>query len=435
MLTANTNTHYASFLQRTAAVLVDSIVLLVPQSLVYFLLITAFINRFGYTDPEMIAIAQVLWGNVTGLVIAWIYFASTESSAKKATIGKMILRLTVVDSSGNALTFGRASARYWLKLISAIPFGAGFLLALFTKRKQALHDILAKAYVIQYKRDTSICANSEIPPSFYLAAHNEIGSELIDNALWIKSCALYPNDESQQKYYYISTRALQLQAEALSISPDDLDLSKAKQHKPSDYREVLTEALKTLKNSRKHQVAALVALLLFLSLITGIYYGVTYFYNNVYWTTYRPSSFQEFTVIFSQKNRTIAYIGASKVKYRYGKAIYIYKPNQFYKDNSYPDPVVIFTQPFSDVNIVQGNPFSGDDIGLPYSLHHPVGKLFSPSQLEDSRKKYFEDIKTENQRIADDNFRRLQESNREREELNRSIEAGFESMRKTIDGW
>jgi uncharacterized RDD family membrane protein YckC len=83
------------------------------------------------------------------LMLGWIYYASMESSSWQATLGKKILGLKVTDLSGNRITFARASGRFFGKILSGMILGIGFLMAGFTARKQALHDILAGCLVLR----------------------------------------------------------------------------------------------------------------------------------------------------------------------------------------------------------------------------------------------------------------------------------------------
>jgi len=73
-----------------------------------------------------------------------------ESSPQQGTLGKMALRLKVVDLQGNRISFARASARHFAKLISLIFF-IGYIMAGFTERKQALHDMIAETRVLRVR--------------------------------------------------------------------------------------------------------------------------------------------------------------------------------------------------------------------------------------------------------------------------------------------
>ena len=97
--------------------------------------------------PEMTLGNGVL--NLLSLLAGWVYFGFTESSSWQATIGKKLLNLKVTDMSGNRLTFGRASGRYFAKILSGLTCLIGFVMAAFTEKKQALHDMVANTLVVK----------------------------------------------------------------------------------------------------------------------------------------------------------------------------------------------------------------------------------------------------------------------------------------------
>ena len=76
----------------------------------------------------------------------------TEVLAKSSNIGtaKVAQRLTSASfiDAIHRFGFGRASGRYFAKFLSWITLLVGFFMAGFTRRKQALHDIVAKTLVI-----------------------------------------------------------------------------------------------------------------------------------------------------------------------------------------------------------------------------------------------------------------------------------------------
>jgi len=83
------------------------------------------------------------------ILIHWLYWAGLESSGYQATLGKMALGLIVTDLKGEPIAFGRATGRYFGKFISALLLGIGFLMAGWTEKKQALHDIMAGTLVVK----------------------------------------------------------------------------------------------------------------------------------------------------------------------------------------------------------------------------------------------------------------------------------------------
>ncbi|MDB5295777.1 MAG: hypothetical protein JWO31_1760, partial [Phycisphaerales bacterium] len=81
--------------------------------------------------------------------VGWLYSAGFESSRRRATPGKMLFGAFVTDAGGRRSSFARASGRYAGKLVSAVPFGAGYVVALFTGRRRALHDLMAGTLVLR----------------------------------------------------------------------------------------------------------------------------------------------------------------------------------------------------------------------------------------------------------------------------------------------
>ena len=127
---------YAGFWARFAAYFVDSAIVIILSLAVLF--------------------ASTLAGDTAALIgqfLAWIiyalYWPAMESSPRQATFGKSLLGLQVTDMDGARLSFLRAFLRNIAKIISTIPLYLGFVLAAFTGRKQALHDMITKCLVVR----------------------------------------------------------------------------------------------------------------------------------------------------------------------------------------------------------------------------------------------------------------------------------------------
>ncbi len=153
---------YAGFWLRFVAYLIDSVILSVGVfALVIPLLLLmgmgAFFERLAhhsYEPPNPAAIAGILSLVFTFIAVSvllkWLYFAYLESGEKQATWGKQALGLYVTDGAANRVTFGRASGRFFAKMISSlIPLGIGYIMAGFTEKKQALHDMIAGCLVLR----------------------------------------------------------------------------------------------------------------------------------------------------------------------------------------------------------------------------------------------------------------------------------------------
>lgn len=83
-------------------------------------------------------------------VIAWLYFALMESSKYQATLGKKLMKIKVVDLNGERISFSKATGRFFGKLLSRLLLGLGFLMMLFTKKRQCLHDKMTATVVIKH---------------------------------------------------------------------------------------------------------------------------------------------------------------------------------------------------------------------------------------------------------------------------------------------
>ena len=143
------NIIYAGFWKRFAALIIDSILLSVVGFVVSF--IAGFIFAMSYPmESSGEAVLSVLT-SIIGLALNWVYFAAMESSKMQATLGKLALGIQVADLNGNRISFARATGRYFAKILSGLILGIGYLMAAFTKRKQALHDIIAECLVINRK--------------------------------------------------------------------------------------------------------------------------------------------------------------------------------------------------------------------------------------------------------------------------------------------
>lgn len=132
---------YAGFWKRLAALLIDFVVMLVlsiPVWVIIALLLVAG-GSDGFTP---------LLSNAMSVAIAWAYFAGFESSRLQATPGKFLLKIQVADSEGGRITLGRATIRHFAKTFSALILFIGYLMAAFTRKKQALHDKAAFCLVI-----------------------------------------------------------------------------------------------------------------------------------------------------------------------------------------------------------------------------------------------------------------------------------------------
>jgi uncharacterized RDD family membrane protein YckC len=88
---------------------------------------------------------------LAAVVIAWLYEALMTSSPSGATLGKQVAGIRIVRTSGAQLSFARATGRHFAKYMITpwVPLAIGYIMAAFTARKQALHDMIADTLVMQ----------------------------------------------------------------------------------------------------------------------------------------------------------------------------------------------------------------------------------------------------------------------------------------------
>lgn len=143
---------HAGFWRRCAAMMIDGMLLGVIMLVLQSMIGIGAMGMIGASgDPGsgvMALIGLYVLVTVVGFVGQWLYFALFESRATQATPGKMALGIKVTDAHGGRIGFGRATGRYFGKILSGLILYIGFLLAGWTSHKQALHDMLASTYVV-----------------------------------------------------------------------------------------------------------------------------------------------------------------------------------------------------------------------------------------------------------------------------------------------
>jgi len=151
---------YAGFWWRFLAYLIDSLIMSAGVFAVFVPLVAALglsaaLSGMRFDrglEPAQVTLIVGWVFTLLGvaLLVTWLYHALMESSAWQATVGKRLLGLTVTDTAGQRISFGRASGRHFAKIISnLIPFEIGYIMAGFTDKKQALHDMIASCLVMK----------------------------------------------------------------------------------------------------------------------------------------------------------------------------------------------------------------------------------------------------------------------------------------------
>lgn len=151
---------YAGFWLRFVAGVIDGFILAAGFAMIVLaMLMLAGLGsglggiHLGQDISEAFAVLGVMFvilGLGIGFVGNWLYHAMSESSSWQATLGKKAMGIIVTDMAGRQTSFGRASGRHFSKIISGlIPFAIGYIVAGFTEKKQAVHDLIAGCLVLR----------------------------------------------------------------------------------------------------------------------------------------------------------------------------------------------------------------------------------------------------------------------------------------------
>jgi uncharacterized RDD family membrane protein YckC len=157
-------TEYAGFWRRVVAYILDELIL----GFVGFLF---FMLTLIFSIGDIIEISEVdnpdfsdIWSLISRFIgyailatlMKWLYYALMESSKHQGTLGKLAMNLVVTDYDGLRISFGRATGRYFAKILSGMIMGIGYIMVAFTAKKQGLHDMIASTYVKKRREVTVI---------------------------------------------------------------------------------------------------------------------------------------------------------------------------------------------------------------------------------------------------------------------------------------
>ena len=126
----------AGFWIRVVAVLIDGVVLIVAQGILFgagWMLWGSGLSA-GMAVKGATQLFSSLIGAAYTIAFHWIW---------GQTLGKMALQIRVVSMEGGPLSFGQAVGRYFATFLSALILGIGFVMAGVRSDKRALHDLLA----------------------------------------------------------------------------------------------------------------------------------------------------------------------------------------------------------------------------------------------------------------------------------------------------
>ncbi|UYC12815.1 RDD family protein [Xanthomonas sp. CFBP 8445] len=142
----------AGFWKRVAAYLIDAFLVGMVANVIQFVVLLGFMgvsgvgNQPNFTSAAGIVMLLLMY--LMPIAISALYYGLFHASTKQATLGKMAVGIKVVRTDGSRITVARGVGRYFGFMLSSLTLGIGLLMAAFTERKQALHDMLCDTLVV-----------------------------------------------------------------------------------------------------------------------------------------------------------------------------------------------------------------------------------------------------------------------------------------------
>lgn len=151
---------YAGFWERVLAFVIDNVIIgvgivVIVIPLLFLTGLGAVLSRIAQDEDLgdagfFLIIGMFLVAATAAVLVTWLYHAFMESSEWQATVGKRAMGLVVTDMAGRRVSFGRSSGRHFGKIITnLVPALLGYIMAAFTEKRQALHDMLAGCLVLR----------------------------------------------------------------------------------------------------------------------------------------------------------------------------------------------------------------------------------------------------------------------------------------------
>jgi uncharacterized RDD family membrane protein YckC len=132
-------TSYASFWRRLLGYLIDMGIFVLE--LIPCVALNIWTDSLSWTKSDSSLFVWIWWA------VDWLYQAWMISSRRQATLGMLAAGIYVTDLRGHRLSFWRATARHFAKLLSYYSL-IGMFLPLMRKKKQALHDLMTRTVVV-----------------------------------------------------------------------------------------------------------------------------------------------------------------------------------------------------------------------------------------------------------------------------------------------
>jgi uncharacterized RDD family membrane protein YckC len=136
--------HYARVLIRFCAIFLDGILL--DIAIIFPLMfISGSFAMAGRTDaPSALSIISII-----AIYLVPPLYEIIMIGRYGATLGKMALKVKVVNADGSPISYAKSTGRYFAKILSGLILGIGYIMAIWDPEKRALHDRICNTRVIK----------------------------------------------------------------------------------------------------------------------------------------------------------------------------------------------------------------------------------------------------------------------------------------------
>jgi uncharacterized RDD family membrane protein YckC len=150
---------YGGFWIRVLAYIIDYFIVNFATAILF----VVFGVALALAEPsDEVAGGGLILVSAGNIVIDWLYHAIMESSSWQGTVGKKGLNLVVANTAGERISFGRATARYFAKILSALILLIGYFMVGWTQRKQGLHDLIVDTVVYKAREPDAVLTSAKV---------------------------------------------------------------------------------------------------------------------------------------------------------------------------------------------------------------------------------------------------------------------------------
>jgi len=144
---------YAGFWKRFAAYCIDYVIV---TSISYAVMIPIFMigavsmgSSGSFDSPgDTVGVVLLILGYLVAIFLPLVYFSWMPATKYQATLGKLAVGIKIVRGDGGRISLGRGIGRIFATLLSSLILFIGWIMAGFTERKQALHDMVCDTLVV-----------------------------------------------------------------------------------------------------------------------------------------------------------------------------------------------------------------------------------------------------------------------------------------------